>query len=773
MAKRTPTGSAGRTLAWLAALLVVLAAILGGGVASGAASWAPKLALDLEGGTQMVLAPQTSTGESVTPEQLDQAVEIIRQRVDGSGVAEAEVATQGSQNVVVSLPGVPDEETRRLIQASADMQFRPVLQSGPGEATPEDQRLPEDQLPKPDGEPADAYDPNWVTPALLAEFQATDCTAPRDPAAPPPPSDRAIVACQPSEELADGAVTPAQKYILGPVVIPGTQIKGASNGMAQAQGGVSTNQWVVNIEFDEEGTKAFTEVTQKLTPYPEGDPRKQFAILLDGDVISAPQSNVVITNGSAQISGPTLNEQTTAQLAEQLNYGSLPISFSIESEQQISATLGRDQLFWGLIAGLIGLGLVAVYQFFQYRALGLLTFASIIVAGVLTWLTIAILGWTDNYRLSLAGIAGLIVAIGLTADSFIVYFERIKDELRAGHTVPVAVHEGWKRARRTITASKAVNLLAAVVLYFVAVGNVRGFNLGIEFRGGSEFTVSQTASTDVAAGERAVTDVLADGHATVTNVAPGTVRVQTEQLDDAQTRAVAANLQEAYGVGQDQVTSTFVGPTWGAAVSQQALIGLVIFVVLVTLFMAVYFRTWKMSLAAVLGMLYVVALTAGIYGATGFEITPSAIIGFLTILSYALYDTVVVFDKIRENTIGAEEDPERSFVENVNLAVNQTLVRSITTSVVGILPVGSILFIGAGLLGAGTLRDIALALFVGIIVGTLSTLFLQAPLYALLRRNDPDVRDHDARAAARAARERASEAVTDPDVAPWDDGARL
>ena len=205
-----------------------------------------------------------------------------------------------------------------------------------------------------------------------------------------------------------------------------------------------------------------------------------------------------------------------------------------------------------------------------------------------------------------------------------------------------------------------------------------GFNLGIEFRGGSEFTVSQTASTDVAAGERAVTDVLADGHATVTNVAPGTVRVQTEQLDDAQTRAVAANLQEAYGVGQDQVTSTFVGPTWGAAVSQQALIGLVIFVVLVTLFMAVYFRTWKMSLAAVLGMLYVVALTAGIYGATGFEITPSAIIGFLTILSYALYDTVVVFDKIRENTIGAEEDPERSFVENVNLAVNQTLVRSIT-----------------------------------------------------------------------------------------------
>lgn len=272
-----------------------------------------------------------------------------------------------------------------------------------------------------------------------------------------------------------------------------------------------------------------------------------------------------------------------------------------------------------------------------------------------------------------------------------------------------------------------------------------GFNLGIEFRGGSEFTVSDAATGDLAAGREAVADVVPGVEPTVTAIAPGTMRVQTEQLDDAQTRQVAQNLQEAYGVTQDEVTSTFVGPTWGEAVSQQALLGLVIFVVLVTLFMALYFRTWKMSLAAVVGMLYVVALTAGIYGATGFEVTPSAIIGFLTILSYALYDTVVVFDKVRENTRGQEEDPDRTFEQNVELAVNQTLVRSITTSIVGLLPVASILFIGAGLLGAGTLRDISLALFIGIIVGTLSTLFLQAPLYALLRRGDADVRAQDAR----------------------------
>ncbi|MCT2089896.1 protein translocase subunit SecF [Micrococcus terreus] len=270
-----------------------------------------------------------------------------------------------------------------------------------------------------------------------------------------------------------------------------------------------------------------------------------------------------------------------------------------------------------------------------------------------------------------------------------------------------------------------------------------GFNLGIEFRGGSEFTVSGVENTDPAPGQQAMSEAAPDSESTVTNIAPGTMRVQTEQLDDTQTLAVGDRLQQAYGVGEDQVTSNFIGPTWGEAVSQQALLGLIIFVVLVALLMAVYFRTWKMSLAAVIGLLYVVALSAGIYGAVGFEITPSAIIGFLTILSYALYDTVVVFDKIRENTETSLEDSRRTFAENVNLAINQTLVRSINTSMVGVLPVGSILFIGVFLLGAGTLRDIALALFVGIIVGTLATLFIQAPLYALLRRNEPSIQAHD------------------------------
>ena len=183
-----------------------------------------------------------------------------------------------------------------------------------------------------------------------------------------------------------------------------------------------------------------------------------------------PASQAVITDGRAQISGD-FDEEGVAQLAEQLEYGALPISFEVESEQQISATLGQDQLFWGLVAGLIGLGLVAIYQFFQYRALGLVTLSSIVIMGLLTYLSIVLLGWSDNYRLSLAGIAGIIVSIGLTADSFIVYFERIKDEMRNGRPFESAVNYGWDRAKRTITVSKLVNVLPQW-LYFIAVGNV-------------------------------------------------------------------------------------------------------------------------------------------------------------------------------------------------------------------------------------------------------------------------------------------------------------
>ena len=287
-------------------------------------------------------------------------------------------------------------------------------------------------------------------------------------------------------------------------------------------------------------------------------------------------------------------------------------------------------------------------------------------------------------------------------------------------------------------------VLMAVSVLIPAVGG--GFNLGIDFRGGSEFVVSKTAHVDTATGERIIHEKAKDASdVRVTNIAPGTIRAQMSKLSDDETLQVKAALQEGYGVSENDVTSSFVGPTWGADVTRQAFWGLVAFVVLALIGMAFYFRTWKMSLASIAGLFFTVVVTVGLYAAFGFEITPSAIIGFLTILSYSLYDSVVVFDKIRENTEDVLERRDTTFAEQINLAVNQTLVRSINTAIVGVLPVGAILFIGAFILGAGTLQDLSLSLFVVILVGMFGTLFVSAPLYASLRLGEAQIREHTAK----------------------------
>ncbi|RWZ61416.1 protein translocase subunit SecD [Labedella populi] len=470
MARSAPVRNASRALAWLGAILLVLGGVLAGGVIWGGATVEPKLALDLEGGTQIILEAQLEDGQEVSQEQLSQAVSIIRQRVDASGVSEAEVNTQGGRNIVVSIPGEADEETRARIEASAQLEFRPVLAT----SAPTNQFVGEDgvETPYPSPDPAlpaepsvapsNASDPSWVTPALQAQFQAYDCANPPASAA-DAPKDQPVVACE-----SDGSV----KYILGPVELSGSAITDASSGLEQTQSGGTTGRWVVNITLDGAGTDTFADISQRL--YGATSPLNQFAFVLDGAVISAPSMNGLITDGRPSISG-SFTEETAKTLADQLKYGALPISFEVSSSEQISATLGSAQLQIGLIAGLIGLILVVIYTLFQYRLLGFVTIASLVVAGVLTYLAIALLSWRQGYRLSLAGVAGIIVAIGFTADSFIVYFERIRDELRDGRGLEAAVEAAWKRAKRTIYASKGVNLLAAVVLYVLAVGNVRGF----------------------------------------------------------------------------------------------------------------------------------------------------------------------------------------------------------------------------------------------------------------------------------------------------------
>ena len=483
MAKRSPLAAARGALLSMVLLMVVMAAGIFGTTYSGG-SWAPKLALDLSGGTQMILSPKVngSSDENVTQEQLNQAVEIIRQRVDGAGVSEAEVTTSfgSGNNVVVSVPGTMNAETRQLIQASANMTFRPVLLSGAGTAVAENARTADDKLPKPTAEPTNGSDRNWITADLYKQYEAKDCTAARNEDADSADPTKPMVACS-----TDGQ----EKYILGPVELSGSDISTASHSQETSGQGVTTGRWAVNIQFNDEAREKFQNITSRLNAIRAqnaSDPRARFAILLDGKVLSSPVSQAVISDGKPQITGH-FTEQEAKALADQLKYGALPISFTIQSEQQISATLGSEQLRVGLLTGLIGLLLVFVYSLFQYRLLGFVTMMSLVVAGIISYEAIALLGWALNYRLSLAGVAGLIVAIGATADSFIVYFERIRDEIRAGRTIPSAVNHGWQRASRTILASKAVNLLAAVVLYVVSVGSVKGF----------AFTLGLTAIADL------------------------------------------------------------------------------------------------------------------------------------------------------------------------------------------------------------------------------------------------------------------------------------
>lgn len=287
--------------------------------------------------------------------------------------------------------------------------------------------------------------------------------------------------------------------------------------------------------------------------------------------------------------------------------------------------------------------------------------------------------------------------------------------------------------------------ISSVLILVSIIGPILkgGFNFGIEFTGGSEFVVSDVTDMSQTKATQAVQEVEPNMVPKVSTLGDSSIRVQTEQLTAEQNREIRVNLADAYAVPISNVTSSYIGASWGSDITTQAIRGLLVFLVLASLVMALYFRTWKMSFVAIVALLHDLVITAGIYGITGFEVTPGAVIGLLTILGYSLYDTVVVFDKIRENTQGSTKEASLTFSNQVNLAVNQTLVRSINTSVVAALPVAAILFIGAFVLGAGTLRDISLALLIGIFVGTYSTIFLATPLYVQMRQNEPAIKKYD------------------------------
>lgn len=555
-----------RALAWMLLVCLLLTAALGAVVQWRGGEWTPKLGLDLEGGTQMILQPQVAAGSAVNTEQLAQAVDIMRARVDGQGVAEAEVATLGD-NVVVSVPGRMSKEQEDALRQSSQMRFRPVIVEMPvqpaiepepvptpaatptasptatpkatatatpkatataspapaastaGAVLPQSLRqsgsnpqaapaattapatpaatpkaaattpaptpsaspgigLPTVAPTSADGTPtisdADAKDPTklieyatsetWLTPAWQEKLATYDCR--KQPIYDPTKEDLR----QPSIACSDDNTA---MYLLGPAVISGADLADASSGPSLNQQGQPTGGYQVNLQMKGgEPTAAYAAISSYMVPLPQ--PRNQLAVVLDNKVVSAPRFENAIPNGQAQITGNFTADSSKA-LADQLKFGALPMSFQVQSTEQVSPTIGGGQLRLGIIAGLIGLVLVVVYSLLQYRALGLVTVASLVIVGVLTYLLLTLFGWAYNLRLTMAGVTGAIVAIGTTADSFIVYFERVRDEVREGRRLQAAVQTGWDRARRTILVSDGVNFLAAAVLYVLASSNVRGF----------------------------------------------------------------------------------------------------------------------------------------------------------------------------------------------------------------------------------------------------------------------------------------------------------
>ena len=475
--------------------LVILAVVIAGLFTIMAVNsvWTPKLGLDLRGGSTITLTAANSTGEgSVDPDSLELARTIIQQRIDGYGVGESEVTTSGSNQIIVSAPNVQKDDLVRLVGKTAQLYFRQVFkeEASSGGATAEPtatasaqpqqsasanptpsasstgnkRPLPALPTPQPSPRPTVAATPaptmddmlKWTPTARdTSDFDAFQCgqTSPT-----PDVVDQPLITCD---------QTKSYKYLLGPALISGQHV-------TRAQAAVPQNSvaYVVTLQFDTQGAADFETVTGHLAS--QTSPENQFGIVLDGEVISAPSVSKAIPGGQAQIEG-SFTQKTATDLANVLSYGALPLSFEISSVENVSAKLGSDQLQAGIIAGLIGLALVLIYSMLYYRGLALVVSLSLVVAGLLTWSMIVLLGASMGFALNLPGIAGVIVAIGVTADSFIIYFERIRDEVREGRSLRTAIETGWVRSRKTIVVADSVSLLSALVLFILAIGAVKGF----------------------------------------------------------------------------------------------------------------------------------------------------------------------------------------------------------------------------------------------------------------------------------------------------------
>ncbi|TDU83443.1 preprotein translocase subunit SecD [Kribbella voronezhensis] len=512
----TTTSRPGRLLIVLAVILVLLFGIMGL-----TRSWKPKLGLDLRGGTTITLTAKSSAGGGqVTADQLSEAKNIISQRVNGAGVGESEITTSGRNLINVAVPGSNQESLIKQVGQTALLYFRIVYDAQAGGPVPTPTATP---TGTPSGKPSTSATPK---PSSTIKPPSTPATTPKGrawssvlsnatptptpnpsatPTATPKPSTPATPAAElpkvtgdplkwtpdattqaafaaaqcatlnkddPNRDLPDKPLISCDKagtskYLLGPAILKGTDLSDASAGIPQ--GGFA---WQVNLKFTGDGGKKFLDATTNISQRGQG--QNLFAIVLDGVSISTPSVSGPIPGGQAQITG-SFTESEARDLANVLKYGALPVTFDLSSVETISPQLGGDQLSAGITAGIIGLILVLIFSFLYYRGLGLVVVLSLAISAALTYASVVLLGKAIGFTLTLAGIAGLIVAIGITADSFVIYFERLRDEVREGRSLRSSVETGWARAKHTIIAADSISLLAAAVLYILAVGGVKGF----------------------------------------------------------------------------------------------------------------------------------------------------------------------------------------------------------------------------------------------------------------------------------------------------------
>ncbi len=854
--------------------LIILAVVV---VLLGVSAWVltakpTVLGLDLRGGTELVYQGRpTPQVPEVTPEDIDRAIEIIRERVDSLGVSEPEISRVGRDQIEIGLPNVSNAKraadsvgtTAQLLLYDFEPNVIPPKKGiqDPGArpynrlydavlAASKQPEVSEEQCVKQkctaSGNTYYLFDANTLAPIGEPSETQKDLyenlppgTTKADTKVLAVPRGTVVLEDKPDDDpttSTDESTGPSQFFVLHDKPgLTGDQITDPKPGTDQF------NQPTVDFNFTDAGREAFASVTQAIaqrgaedcfaaTGSPCGGiPSNQadqfsgsFAIVLDGELISRPIINFVDNpNGidgrtGAQISG--VSAQEAQDLAEVLKIGALPIKLALISQSTVSATLGQQALDQGLKAGLVGLGLVVLFLLFYYRFLGLIAALGLLVYAIFYFALIKALPIT----VTLPGIAGLILTIGVAADSNIVIFERIKEEVRAGRSMVSAISEGYRKGIATIVDANVIILLTAFILFGLATAGVKGFaftlgigtivslftavlftqaifgllgrsnilrrpsflgasgegrpwkfdftgaskwffslsgcilaigaiafatkqlNLGIDFESGTRIEAALAKPATVDQVRQALEDGGIDGAGdakiqTATNPDFGNNVIQIQaQISPDQTNRVQPLLDRSFGLenGNASFDSTSVGPTFGQEVAKKAVIAIIFSLLVISAYVAIRFEA-KYAVPVVIALIHDILITGGVYALVGREVTSGTVAAFLTILGYSMYDTIIVFDRVRENV---PRMPRAAFSQIVNRSMSEVLTRSLITGLSTVFLIGVLL-----VFGGTTLQDFAFAMMVGVASGTYSSIFIASPVLTEWKEREPAYRSRRAR----------------------------